>query len=321
MFFFLSRKTVPDKLEETNVNWYSDPDEDNKSNDDPFGHGISLFNGNRNSVLECVNQILLRDMEDDRERDSTIPKEFKHRGRVVRFQAARLSDIESVGSEMERKNSQDEELRVEEPTRKSGVFILNKTNLDYEDIESLSTPLHTPPPTLHPRPQFQNNTLILKKIPSPSFLIDESRKRNESKNIRKTLPNNLLVRPLEEFRIEEQTGDNKKDKSLEIDDIRTNFEEFNLDECDLFKDNEQTDRLEFRMIREVTIYDHFLEATGLSNKSILTPSRLLSNHKSALKPKDVKYKNKVKATAGISEKFETHSSGTTRVKRWTGPFV
>lgn len=70
-------------------------------------------------------------------------------------------------------------------------------------------------------------------------------------------------------------------------------------------------------------YDHFLEATGLSNKSILTPSRLLSNHKSMLKPKDVKYKSRIKATAVLERHGVQTTAGnaTTHVKHWTGPFV
>lgn len=71
-------------------------------------------------------------------------------------------------------------------------------------------------------------------------------------------------------------------------------------------------------------YDHFLEATGLSNKSILTPSRLLSNHKSMLKPKDVKYKSRIKATAVLERhgvQTTTGNATTTHVRHWTGPFV
>lgn len=37
----------------------------------------------------------------------SVPRRFKHRGKIVRFQPARLSDIESVGSEMERRNSEE----------------------------------------------------------------------------------------------------------------------------------------------------------------------------------------------------------------------
>lgn len=42
-------------------------------------------------------------------------------------------------------------------------------------------------------------------------------------------------------------------------------------------------------------YEHFLECTGLSTKSILTPTRIVSNHKNVLKPKDVKFKSKLKS--------------------------
>ncbi|KAJ8921800.1 hypothetical protein NQ315_008429 [Exocentrus adspersus] len=71
----------------------------------------------------------------------------------------------------------------------------------------------------------------------------------------------------------------------------------------------------FRGNNEPT-YEHFLECTGLSSKSILTPSRLLSNHKSMLKPKDVKLRSKVKANNNI---FERHS--TSSIKYWSEPYV
>lgn len=61
-------------------------------------------------------------------------------------------------------------------------------------------------------------------------------------------------------------------------------------------------------------YEHFLECTGLSSKSILTPSRLLSNHKSMLKPKDVKLRSKVKS----NNVFERQGS---TVKYWSEPYL
>ena len=244
-------------------------------NDDVFRHTSYRPNSKHNSVLECVNQILLRDMEED-ENVLSIPRRFKHRGKIVRFQPARLSDIESVGSEMERRNSEENpvddeaandndpsdnetesgayeviisedefgirvdessdtilepetsidedekprpiviiepKVECEETLRTSLSFpipqkpkvppnlsptlkmerIEEKTclqmsskgltiakNLDYEDIESLPEVISLPPktpPALPPKPQFMNNTLVLKKIPSPSFLIDETRKK------------------------------------------------------------------------------------------------------------------------------------------------
>jgi len=250
-------------MEDTSGNWYSDPDED-RLNDDVFRHSTYRPNSNHNSVLECVNQILLQDMEEEENPMLSVPRRFKHRGRIVRFQPARLSDIESVGSEMERRNSEESNLdnkdsskddeaaenetsasedefgmriiqkdepdddpdskdskaipliiiepkvdieetkkvltkpqtgspplkmeRIEEKTclQMSARGLTIAKNLDYEDIESLPevttttaslTPPRTPP-ALPPKPQFRNNTLILKKIPSPSFLIDEKRQQD-----------------------------------------------------------------------------------------------------------------------------------------------
>nr|XP_012224138.1 PREDICTED: uncharacterized protein DDB_G0284459-like isoform X1 [Linepithema humile] len=510
--------TTPElTVEDTSGNWYSDPDEDRLNEDVSFRHSYRP-NSNHNSVLECVNQILLQDMEEEESPVLSVPRHFKHRGRIVRFQAARLSDIESVGSEMERGNSEESAVdkdspREEEPvenetsasedefgmrivqkepeddskgskaipliiiepkidieeTNKSPVKsqtsnpplkmerIEEKTclqmsargltiarNLDYEDIESLPevtptmaspTPPRTPP-ALPPKPQFRNNTLILKKIPSPSFLIDEKKQQDsgstdpakrsilglvssspsravrslnleETKNSVRNLTRGStretkeggfwknrfnhvrssfqsrqkepdqaknaarvtnIVRHFEEFKIgdpEEQTKDRNRSKErhaeLEQDfDIRQNFEEFNLDECDLSDDPDRlegdgSERLGHAGLsnagqNENSIakdnnnvpangvgnsngngngetgssgYDHFLEATGLSNKSILTPSRLLSNHKSMLKPKDVKYKSKIKATAVLERHGTVPGShaGTTHVRHWTGPFV
>lgn len=142
-------------------------------------------------------------------------------------------------------------------------------------------------------------------------------------------------------------------------DIRQNFEEFNLDECDLSDDPDRPEGDGSERLGHVGFnnagqnensiakdnnnvpaigndignsngnseigsgYDHFLEATGLSNKSILTPSRLLSNHKSMLKPKDVKYKSRIKATAVLERHGvqTTIAGNTTHVRHWTGPFV
>ncbi|XP_018339753.1 PREDICTED: uncharacterized protein LOC108747031 isoform X1 [Trachymyrmex septentrionalis] len=495
-------------VEDTSGNWYSDPDED-RLNDDVFRHSTYRPNSNHNSVLECVNQILLQDMEEEENLVLSVPRRFKHRGRIVRFQPARLSDIESVGSEIERKNSEEsvtdnkDSSREEETAENDanisedefGMRIVQKDpdddgskeskaiplviiepkvdveetrkiptksqqsspplkmerieektclqmsargltiakNLDYEDIESLPeittspTPPRTPP-ALPPKPQFRNNTLILKKIPSPSFLIDEKRQQDpggadpakkgilgllssssskaarnlnmdEAKgsarsSARETKDSGFwknrfnhvrssfqvrqkedqgksaarvtnIVRHFEEFKIgdpEEQTKDRNrpKDRHTELEhefDIRQNFEEFNLDECDLSDDPDRpegdgSERLGYVGFNNAgqnensiakdnnnvpaigngigngngeigsSGYDHFLEATGLSNKSILTPSRLLSNHKSMLKPKDVKYKSRIKATAVLERHgVQTVAGNTTHVRHWTGPFV
>lgn len=70
-------------------------------------------------------------------------------------------------------------------------------------------------------------------------------------------------------------------------------------------------------------YETFLEMTGLTQKSILTPSRILSNHRNVMKPKDVKYRNRVKA-AVTSEKCANGYAGVATsptVKYWTEPFL
>ncbi|XP_076755705.1 uncharacterized protein LOC143426265 isoform X2 [Xylocopa sonorina] len=535
----LKMKLEEQTVEETSGNWYSDPDED-KISDDVFRHSTYRPNSNHNSVLECVNQILLRDMEEE-ENTLSVPRSFKYQGRIVQFQSTKLSDIESVGSEMERKNSEEGIIEKEspsneftcdvpassfEPTATEDAFGMSLTqtastssvsttmtnhepslggepeeskaipiviiepkveveetrhttltssqvtqktkvsanasnaplklerieektclqmstkgltiakNLDYEDIESLPEIMSPPPktpPALPPKPQFKNNTLILKKIPSPSFLIDETRKkqqllesgssehskkifgfisfplkspginvtsarslnfdeainkvatnsdegnfwRNRFNNVRSSFQTRQnhpeaggeqsqkiprvtnIVRHFEEFKIGGESKDQPRERARTKDrhvlaefdqqfDIRQNFEEFNLDECDLSDDpdrpegdgSERLGNLGTTVVQNEKIaatkdnnnvplaasnsstgYDHFLEATGLSNKSILTPSRLLSNHKSMLKPKDVKYKNKIKANAVMEKHGVTATNNTTHVRHWTGPFV
>lgn len=301
----------------------------------------------------------------------------------------------------------DEKICLSKPSGIGGVTDTIAKNLDYEEIESLPEMLSTPPkkpPALPPKPQFRNSsTLILKKIPSPSFLIDETKSHKKlnsdptkvvstsatfvvgvgaknpirslnfgepTKKNNNTVINNLnnnvdessywknrfnnvrssfqliqqppspeprpkvtnIVKHFEEFKIEDKQ---KKPPSTSppapppVDeyDIQQNFEEFNLDECDLSSDEspEVVPACAEAANNNPASgnYDNFLEATGLSNKSILTPSRLLSNHKSMLKPKDVKYKSMIKATA-VMERHGTTTpttGATTHTKHWTGPFV
>ena len=135
----------------------------------------------------------------------------------------------------------------------------------------------------------------------------------------------------------------------DINDMRKNFEEFKLEESyaeseenggrhdgdgaenknmvnyyatltivppPLSKDPPPVTDLEYKM------YETFLENTGLSQKSILTPSRMLSNHRSCLKPKDVKHRSRVKAAAAIEKCNMNSSNGSSStVKYWTEPFL
>lgn len=68
-------------------------------------------------------------------------------------------------------------------------------------------------------------------------------------------------------------------------------------------------------------YETFLEMTGLSQKSILTPSRILSNHRNVIKPKDVKYRNRIKA-ATMNDKCNCEIGVASPImKYWTEPYL
>ncbi|BES92897.1 Hypothetical protein NTJ_05704 [Nesidiocoris tenuis] len=70
----------------------------------------------------------------------------------------------------------------------------------------------------------------------------------------------------------------------------------------------------------VVSYDTFLEATGLSQKSIMTPSRMMTNHRNVTRPKDVKLRSKGK-TAGVIERCIPPQVVGPTVKYWTEPFL
>ncbi|KAG8282782.1 hypothetical protein J6590_030504 [Homalodisca vitripennis] len=128
-----------------------------------------------------------------------------------------------------------------------------------------------------------------------------------------------------------------KDTSVERTDdnsnsLQKNFEEFRLDECDMDTlcgdGRPEGDGAEMRLngsaaVLEARIsYENFLEATGLSQKSIVTPSRLFSNHKSVMKPKDVKHRSRVKAAAVVDRcNNNTPAPGSSIVRYWTEPFL
>lgn len=108
--------------------------------------------------------------------------------------------------------------------------------------------------------------------------------------------------------------------------IQKNFEEFRLDECDMDTlcgdGRHEGDGAEARLnvpVESSISYENFLEATGLSQKSIMTPSRLFSNHKSVMKPKDVKHRSRVKAAAVVDRC--NNNASTPVVRYWTEPFL
>ncbi|XP_072389182.1 uncharacterized protein [Diabrotica undecimpunctata] len=134
---------------------------------------------------------------------------------------------------------------------------------------------------------------------------------------------------IEEYTVEEiKTGDfsddsSEKSNSTRVDLIRaTNLSPpiLNRNSVELFKKQLELQKTQeeknkpFMRPNEPT-YEHFLECTGLSTKSILTPSRMLTNHKGMLKPKDVKLRSKVKS----NNLFERHSTST--MKYWSEPYI
>ncbi|XP_059481532.1 uncharacterized protein LOC132200230 [Neocloeon triangulifer] len=107
-----------------------------------------------------------------------------------------------------------------------------------------------------------------------------------------------------------------------IDHFHDNFEEFHLDSENNSDENDEgilnrksgdgAERQQL-VLKAVACsqgsYEGFLEATGLSQKSILTPSRL-NSHRSVLKPRDIKFRSKAN---------RTFCNGA--VKYWSGPFL
>lgn len=140
-----------------------------------------------------------------------------------------------------------------------------------------------------------------------------------------------IVRRFEDLGTKKETMTESGDDTL-----RKNFEEFRLDDCDMealcsgledgnsqVKDDGAEQRLkEAAAALEARVsYENFLEATGLSQKSIMTPSRMFSNHKSVMKPKDVKHRNRVKAAAVIERCSNPQALSNSTVRYWTEPFL
>ncbi|XP_050730671.1 uncharacterized protein LOC127005651 [Eriocheir sinensis] len=68
-------------------------------------------------------------------------------------------------------------------------------------------------------------------------------------------------------------------------------------------------------------YEKFLEATGLSQKSILTPTRMYYNHRSVLKPRDVKHRNKLRAAFTTLSTLEEAPGSGGGSRYWTEPYL
>lgn len=183
-------------------------------------------------------------------------------------------------------------------------------------------------------PKTQTNS-PLKKITSTSCIkvassvstlintVDTIDPAKEESDGRKTSPSvSQIVRRFEDLGTK-QTKESEVVHKVEDsgDTLQKNFEEFRLDECDMDAlcgderpEGDGAERLHVSAAAlEARIsYENFLEATGLSQKSIVTPSRMFSNHKSVMKPKDVKHRSRVKAAVNTNGSV---------VRYWTEPFL
>lgn len=164
---------------------------------------------------------------------------------------------------------------------------------------------------------------------------------NAEQNVQNNVPDDTLPHVSQLVRQFEVLG---KPTTPEPDDeLRKNFEEFKLEESyaddDGRHDGDGAENIinhyatlsivppplpkEPPPVQEMNnkMYETFLETTGLSQKSILTPSRMLSNHRSCLKPKDVKHRSRIKAAAVIEKCNNVSNVGGSTVKYWTEPFL
>lgn len=170
-----------------------------------------------------------------------------------------------------------------------------------------------------------NNQLLseIKKKPKTSqFTSFEN-----MQNFDKTATNNNfdLSQNFEEFKLDDcEIEEYKVDDDVAVDENTVNvarvdmiratndllIPKLNTNNVELLKK-----QLENHENRSEATYEHFLECTGLSSKSILTPSRMMSNHKNMLKPKDVKLRSKVKAN-----QFLEKNNGSSK-KYWSEPYI
>ena len=74
------------------------------------------------------------------------------------------------------------------------------------------------------------------------------------------------------------------------------------------------------------VYDSYLESIGLNTKSVVSPSRQLTNHRAVQKPSDIKFRAKLKSTvvsnlAVLEEHQVTGDGQVTTVTYWTEPYL
>jgi len=299
-----------------------------------------------NPVLECVNLILLRDQEDFQDQNGS--EERAHYDSLDSSHhslgSSKDEPIAWYNSEKPTKVSpnRDKRIKEKEVMGHQRLSIARSTDIDDGPVSlpalsstakpvslnrssSDGTTFRRVPPALPPKPK---GLKPLRKESQESLSTEKDSGTDDheltpEKRRRKPRPETL---PRQNVSKTFLYGSDSVDDALvdkEDDSLRRNFEEFNLDDCvieGLGQDERpEGDGAENRSNGQpemIPTYDNFLEATGLSNKSILTPSRMLSNHRSVLKPKDVKHRSRVKA-----ERCLTVGGNGATVKYWTEPFL
>ncbi|XP_054272961.1 uncharacterized protein LOC128993220 [Macrosteles quadrilineatus] len=189
------------------------------------------------------------------------------------------------------------------------------------------------PPKQSPKKIISPKSCIKVASPVSSLLNSGDAIEPSEETGKKTSPSvSQIVRRFEE--IGSKPGKESDKVEENPDNIQKNFEEFRLDECDMDTlcgdGRPEGDGAENRANASAAVietnisYENFLEATGLSQKSIMTPSRLFSNHKSVMKPKDVKHRSRVKAAAVVDRCNNAAASvapGGSIVRYWTEPYL
>lgn len=376
---------------ETNKEYLDSSDTNNKiivTNDSPDMDNVF----HDNPVLQCVNQILLRDKEDSEDDDR---KDGNHHTGMtngnVSSMSSRIGNNESFGN-----------------NEKSKV---SKGGKSPDKIKNLTASIPKPPPRVPPKPlnlnwigrkifpsdpgskiksklafmksQFSSDNFSIHTGGSQSSddelyvisnsALDEMDEINEKssdtidtkevteKNIiangkhigfnsfedinmeiiedkDKSPKVSLMVRKFEDLRGQDKAKLKEEEEDFGSNELRNNFEEFSFDDCEVGNVETETEQVvqngDSVMSKNTSnlaplpqengvTYEKFLEATGLSQKSIVTPSRLLSTRKNMMRPKDVKHRSRAKAAAanyvdrcGNSE----YVLGST-TKYWTEPFL
>ncbi|CAB3368254.1 Hypothetical predicted protein [Cloeon dipterum] len=176
------------------------------------------------------------------------------------------------------------------------------------------TPYKPPGLTLSLPPQYKKKPALekLEKLPEEENVQPQS-------NSAPSVPQECPSEPMQTS-ISPPSSTETASPDTPIDHFHDNFEEFHLDSENNSDENDEgilnrksgdgaeKQQLVLKSLTQGS-YEGFLEATGLSQKSILTPSRL-NSHRSVIKPRDIKYRSKAN---------RTFSNGS--IKYWSGPYL